>query len=89
MFKLFTLVYFVYACLYGLRMIFMFTQFTHYLRIIYAVYVDFIYAGLYGLRKIPAHFVLRSLRRFYASLRGMRKLKNIYAWVNLFTQFTH
>ena len=66
MFKLFTLVYFVYACLYGLRMIFMFTQFTHYLRRIYAVYIGFVYACLYGLRMIRAHSCLRSLRIIYA-----------------------
>ena len=50
----------------------MFTQFTHYLRIIYAVYVGFVYACLYGLRMIRAHSCLRSLRIIYA----------------LFTQFT-
>ena len=61
----------------------MFTQFTHYLRIIYAVYVDFIYACLYGLRKIRAHSCLRSLRRIYADftqyLRSLRGHENIYA----------
>ena len=67
---------------------FLFTQFTHYLRIIYAVYVDFIYAGLFGLRKIPAHFVLRSLRRIYADftqyLRSLRGHENIYACENIY-----
>ena len=78
---------------------FLFTQFTHYLRIIYAVYVDFIYACLYGLRKIPAHFFFtqftQNLRRFYAvftqftrTWKYLRMWKYLHSLRRIYAEFT-